>query len=204
MASSDTSAAAARADQRLRAALAATVQPTTPTTNVGAGPPQGGPTHPTIPTTNEGAVLPQGGQAQPTDRASISSSVARASLLALYHFYDPPKVHSERVLPEHELPQALARALIAYGAEARTTWLLEDDGNTKYRPQGEEICELVSARKARGSPHPDYSKEGYSSRATSFSYSAATTERASSNRRRDDTVTCGAALCCHCRRRLQR
>ena len=74
------------------------------------------------------AAPPQGGQTRPTDRAGISSSVARASLLALYHFYDPPQVPSARVLPERELPQALARALIAYGAASRTTWLLEDNG----------------------------------------------------------------------------
>ena len=161
MASSDT-AAAARADQRLRAVLAAAAPPTIPTTDTGTVPPQGGPTQPTTltsnvgtvppqggptqpttltsdvgtvppqggptqPTTNVGALLPPGGQAPLTDRAGVSSSVARASLLALYHFYDPPKVHSARVLPEQDLPQALARALVDYGASTRTTWLLEDD-----------------------------------------------------------------------------
>ena len=46
----------------------------------------------------------------------------------MYHFYDPPQVPSARVLPERDLPKALARALVTYGAASRTTWLLEDSG----------------------------------------------------------------------------
>ena len=77
--------------------------------------------------TDVGAVPPQEGPLHTTVRAGMSSSVARASLLALYTFYDPPQVPSARVLPERDPPQALARALVTYGAAARTTWLLEDD-----------------------------------------------------------------------------
>ncbi len=65
MAGSDASAAAATADLRLRAALAAPTLPTLPTTNVSAVPPQGGRAQPTIPATNVGAVPPQWGTGQP-------------------------------------------------------------------------------------------------------------------------------------------
>ncbi len=67
MASSDAYAAAASADLRLRAALAAPTLPAFSITNVGAVPPQEGPTQPTSPTTDVGAVLPQWGDG-PTRR----------------------------------------------------------------------------------------------------------------------------------------
>ena len=129
MASSDAAAAAAAlTDTRLRASLAAAPLPFT-TSDVGAMPPQEGLPNPTIPTTDVSAVPPQEGPPHRAVRAGMSLSVARASILALHRFYDPSKLASARVLPARELSQALARALVDYGATTRTTWVLENDNN---------------------------------------------------------------------------
>ncbi len=50
-------------------------------------------------------------------------SVARASLIALYDFFEPAIVAQGMVIPEDGLGLALGAALLAYGVAATSSWL---------------------------------------------------------------------------------
>ena len=57
------------------------------------------------------------------DVRTIKMSVARASLIALYDFFDPAIAAQGMVIPEDGLGLALGAALLAYGVAATSSWL---------------------------------------------------------------------------------
>ncbi len=57
------------------------------------------------------------------DVRTIKISVARASLIALYDFFEPAIAAQGMVIPEDGLGLALGAALLAYGVAATSSWL---------------------------------------------------------------------------------
>ncbi len=51
----------------------------------------------------------------------VSHSVARAALIAIYQFFDPPKAFRARAIPECDVNEQLTNAIVSNGLEDATT-----------------------------------------------------------------------------------